>query len=93
MSLGSAIAYGGISQGRIAEAHHATDWHWVQAAVKRDKEVGRDCVGEECRNSHAAPQLRTASDDERDPDQLPLALARTFLDTDDTYTATRMCPK
>ena len=34
-ALGSALAYGDISQGRVVEAHPATAWRWVQAAVKR----------------------------------------------------------
>ena len=39
-ALGSALAYGDISQGRIVEAHPATAWRWVQAAVKRAEELG-----------------------------------------------------
>ncbi len=39
-ALGSALAYGDISQGRIVEAHPATAWRWVQQAVKRTEELG-----------------------------------------------------
>ena len=39
-ALSSALAYGDISQGRIVEAHPATVWRWVQAAVKRAEELG-----------------------------------------------------
>ena len=38
-ALGSALAYGDISQGRIVEAHPATVWRWVQASVKRAEEL------------------------------------------------------
>ena len=34
------MAYGAFSQGRIVEAHPATAWRWVQAAVKRAEELG-----------------------------------------------------
>ena len=34
-TLSSALAYGNIRQGSIVEAHPATAWRWVQAAVKR----------------------------------------------------------
>ena len=40
-ALGSALAYGDISQGRIVEARPATAWRWVQAAVKRAEELAR----------------------------------------------------
>ena len=43
--LSSALAYGDISQGRIVEAHQATTWRWVQAAVKRAKELGAIAPG------------------------------------------------
>ena len=39
-ALSSALAYGDISQGRIVEAHPATAWRWVKAAVKRAEELG-----------------------------------------------------
>ena len=39
-ALSSALAYGDISQGRIVEAHPATAWRWVQAAVRRAFELG-----------------------------------------------------
>ena len=39
-ALSSALAYGDINQGRIIEAHPATAWRWVQAAVKRAEELG-----------------------------------------------------
>ena len=39
-ALGSALAYGDISQGRIVEAHPTTAWRWVKAAVKRAEELG-----------------------------------------------------
>ena len=39
-ALTSALAYGSISQGRLIEAHPATAWRWVQAAVKRAEELG-----------------------------------------------------
>lgn len=39
-ALSSALAYGVIGQGRIVEAHPATAWRWVQAAVKRAEELG-----------------------------------------------------
>ncbi len=44
-ALGSALAYGDISQGRIVEAHPATVWRWVQAAVKRAEELGAIAPG------------------------------------------------
>ena len=39
-ALTSALSYGSISRGRIIEAHPATAWRWVQAAVKRAEELG-----------------------------------------------------
>ncbi|MCY4652306.1 MAG: site-specific integrase, partial [Dehalococcoidia bacterium] len=39
-ALGSALAYGDISQGRIVAAHPATAWRWVQAAGKRAGGLG-----------------------------------------------------
>ena len=36
----SALSYGNISQGKLIEAHPATAWRWVQAAVKRAEELG-----------------------------------------------------
>ena len=44
-ALGSALAYGDISQGRIVEAHPATGWRWVQTAVKRAEELGAIAPG------------------------------------------------
>ncbi|MCY4581174.1 MAG: tyrosine-type recombinase/integrase [Chloroflexi bacterium] len=44
-ALGSALAYGDISQGRMVEAHPATAWRWVQAAVKRAEELGAIAPG------------------------------------------------
>ncbi|MYE54200.1 MAG: tyrosine-type recombinase/integrase [Chloroflexi bacterium] len=44
-ALSSALAYGNISQGRLVEAHPATFWRWVQAAVKRAEEVGAFVLG------------------------------------------------
>ena len=44
-ALSSALAYGNISQGRIVEAHPATAWCWVQAAVKRAEELGAIAPG------------------------------------------------
>jgi len=44
-ALGSALTYGDISQGRIVEAHPATAWRWVQAAVKRAEELGAIAPG------------------------------------------------
>ena len=44
-ALSSALAYGDISQGRIIEAHTATAWRWVQAAVKRAEELGAIASG------------------------------------------------
>ena len=44
-ALSSALAYGSISQGRIVEAHPATAWRWVQAAVKRAEELGAIAPG------------------------------------------------
>ena len=44
-ALGSALACGGISQRRIVEAHPATAWRWVQAAVKRAEELGAIAPG------------------------------------------------
>ena len=41
----SALSYGDISQGRIVEAHLATAWRWVQAAVKRAEELGAIAPG------------------------------------------------
>ena len=53
-ALGSALAYGDISRGRIVEAHPATAWRWVQAAVKRAEELGAIAPGAG-RDTHAAP--------------------------------------
>ena len=39
-ALSSALAYGGINQGRIIEAHTTTAWRWVKTAVKRAEELG-----------------------------------------------------
>ena len=44
-ALGSALAYGDISQVRIVEAHPATAWRWVQAAVKCAEELGAIAPG------------------------------------------------
>ena len=44
-ALSSALAYGSISQGRIVEAHPATAWRWVQAAVRRAEELGAIAPG------------------------------------------------
>ena len=44
-ALSSALAYGDISYGRIVEAHPATGWRWVQAAVKRAEELGAIASG------------------------------------------------
>ena len=44
-ALGSALAYGDISQGRIIDAHPATAWRWVQAAMKRAEELGAIAPG------------------------------------------------
>ena len=44
-ALGSALAYGDIIQGRIVEAHPATAWRWVQAALKRAEELGAVAPG------------------------------------------------
>ena len=44
-ALGSALAYGDISQGRIVEAHPATAWRWVQAAVRRAEKLGAIAPG------------------------------------------------
>ena len=44
-ALSSALAYGAIGQGRIVEAHPATAWRWVQAAVKRAEELGAIAPG------------------------------------------------
>ena len=44
-ALNNALAYGDISQGRIIEAHPATAWRWVQAAVKRAEELGAIAPG------------------------------------------------
>ena len=47
--------------------------------------AGRDCAGEADRHPHAASQLRTASSNERHPDQLPQPVARAQLDPDNTH--------
>ena len=44
-ALGSALAYGDISQGRIVEAHPTTAWRWVQAAARRAEELGAIAPG------------------------------------------------
>ena len=44
-ALGSALAYGDINQGRIVEAHPATAWRGVQAALKRAEELGAIAPG------------------------------------------------
>lgn len=53
-ALNSALAYGDISQGRIVEAHPATAWRWVQAAVKRAEELGAIAPGKRV-GTHALP--------------------------------------
>ncbi len=49
-ALNSALSYGSISQGRIIEAHPATAWRWVQAAVKRAEELGALPLGKHIGN-------------------------------------------
>ena len=44
-ALSSALAYGGISQGRIIEAHVTTARRWVKTAVKRAEELGAISTG------------------------------------------------
>ena len=44
-ALSSALAYGGISQGRIIEAHPTTAWRWVKTAVRRAEELGAIAPG------------------------------------------------
>ena len=44
-ALSGALSYGDISQGRIVQAHPATAWRWVQAAVKRAEELGAFAPG------------------------------------------------
>ena len=44
-ALGSALAYGDISKGRIVEAHPVTAWRWVQTAAKRAEELGAIAPG------------------------------------------------
>ena len=44
-ALTSALSYGSVRQGRIVEAHPATAWRWVQAAVKRAEEMGTIAPG------------------------------------------------
>jgi len=39
-ALSNSLAYGSISQGKLVEAHPATAWRWVQAAVKRAEDQG-----------------------------------------------------
>ena len=39
-ALTSALSYGDVKQGKLVEAHPATAWRWVQAAVKRAEELG-----------------------------------------------------
>ena len=80
-ALSSALAYGDISQGRIVEAHPATAWRWVQAAVKRAEELGAIAPGKASRHPHAAPQLCPAPADERHSNQLLIALVRALVDT------------
>ena len=46
-ALGSALAYGDISQGRIVEAHPATAWRWVKTAVRRAEELGAISPGKQ----------------------------------------------
>ena len=84
-TLGSALAYGDISQGRIVEAHPAAVWRWVQAAMKRAEELGAIAPGEASRHTHAAPQLCSALTNERHPNKLPVALAGALVDPDDAY--------
>ena len=84
-ALSSALAYGDISQGRLIEAHTTTAWRWVKTAVKRAEELGAICAGEAYQHPYVAPQLRPASSDERHPHQLPVPLAWTLFDSDDTH--------
>ena len=44
-ALTNALSYGSIRQGKIIEAHPATAWRWVQAAVKRAEELGTIAPG------------------------------------------------
>ena len=44
-ALTSALSYGSVRQGRVVEAHPATAWRWVQAAVKRAEEMGTIAPG------------------------------------------------
>ena len=44
-ALTSALSYGSISRGRIIEAHPATAWRWVRAAVKRAEVLGALSAG------------------------------------------------
>ena len=84
-ALSSALAYGDITQGRLIEAHTTTAWRWVKAAVKRAEELGAISPGKQVSTPYAAPQLRTAPTDERHPDQLPVTLAWTLVDSDDAH--------
>ena len=74
-ALSSALAYGDISQGRLIEAHVTTAWRWVKTAVRRAEELGAIAPGKHISTHTLAPQLRTASADERHPHQLPITLA------------------
>lgn len=44
-AMDSALAYGDVIQGRIVEAHPATAWRWVQAAVKLAEKLGAIAPG------------------------------------------------
>ena len=44
-ALSSALSYGDINRSIIVEAHPATAWRWVQAAVRRAEELGAIAPG------------------------------------------------
>ena len=48
------------------------------------RRAGRDLAGEASQHSYAAPKLRSASADERNPHQLLVMLAGPLVDSDDT---------
>ena len=82
-ALSSALAYGDISYGRIVEAHPATGWRWVQAAVKRAEELGAIAPGKRVGTHTLRHSYARHFADERHPHQLPVALAGALFDSDD----------
>ena len=71
------MPYDNIIQGRIAEAHLATAWRWVQSAVRRAEEMGAIAP----RKRIGTHTLRPAPIDEQNSDRLLVVLAGALVDS------------